>query len=434
MAEKDGKKRKRQSNGAESSSKKVAFGGGKGNIKVNYHDGNGLHPALVSAPGLTPPSIAFNPYAKPTSGKKSDAPPKPKTHDFLLQSSQHPRLDYTALPSSLDQHQSHYIAVYDPATNQLQITPAHHVSLRSIPRKISDESKAKGRSLAQQREALGQEFGTKKAKKVIASRTENAITKGNQSGAQSGAQNAVLENMADAEAEAPGKEQVEQDQLASKPIPRPNLSAESVEQVYTFNTLIPQGEARLVPVKDWQERARADQEMTFSHRFPAHRVAAIGKSDDMLKLKALSYLNLLLDFHDALQNAGRSGKKVPKKEILSKKMDKWPETLVDLVRRRFSNPQNELPKWHQDNLYTHMAALTLYVDGWTTNTTDLKEDLRIDNRQITQYFNELGCRVGPLTEKERERLGVPKAVAGSMRMARLKLPLDFPKPRAGRRR
>ncbi|KAI7526848.1 RNA polymerase I associated factor, A49-like protein, partial [Hortaea werneckii] len=319
-------------------------------------------------------------------------------------------------------------------TNQLQITPAHHVSLRSIPRKISDESKAKGRSLAQQREALGQEFGTKKAKKVIASRTENAITKGNQSGVQSGAQNAVLENMADAEAEAPGKEQVEQDQLASKPIPRPNLSAESVEQVYTFNTLIPQGEARLVPVKDWQERARADQEMTFSHRYPAHRVAAIGKSDDMLKLKALSYLNLLLDFHDALQGAGRSGKKVPKKEILSKKMDKWPETLVDLVRRRFSNPQNELPKWHQDNLYTHMAALTLYIDGWTTNTTDLKEDLRIENRQITQYFNELGCRVGPLTEKERERLGVPKAVAGSMRMARLKLPLDFPKPRAGRRR
>ncbi|KAI7420489.1 hypothetical protein KC336_g9013, partial [Hortaea werneckii] len=255
MAEKDGKKRKRQSNGAESSSKKVAFGGEKGNIKVDYHDGNGLHPALVSAPGLTPPSIAFNPYAKPTSGKKSDASPKPKTHDFLLQSSQHPRLDYTATPSSLDQHQSHYIAVYDPATNQLQITPAHYVSLRSIPRKISDESKAKGRSLAQQREALGQEFGTKKAKKVIASRTENAITKGNQSGAQSGAQNAVLENMADAEAEAPGKEQVEQDQLASKPIPRPNLSAESVEQVYTFSTLIPQGEARLVPVKDWQERA-----------------------------------------------------------------------------------------------------------------------------------------------------------------------------------
>ncbi|TKA31011.1 hypothetical protein B0A50_01979 [Salinomyces thailandicus] len=438
MAEKEGKKRKRQSNGVDVSSKKVALGADKGsNIKVTFSDNrqNGADPVFVSAPGLTAPPIAFKPYAKSTSGKHTNALPKPTTHDLLLQSSQHPQLDYTATSSSIDQHQSHYLAVYDPASKELQITSAHHLSLRSIPRKISEESKeAKARSFAQQREQLGREFGTKKAKKAIASKTENAIVKGGKNGVQSGAQNAVLESVADSAAAAPNQEQVEQDLLASKPIPKPNLAAESAEQVYAFNTLIPQAEARLVPVKDWQEKARAKEEIMFSHRYPAHRVAAVGCTDNILKLKALSYLNLLMDFHDALQNAGRGGKKVPKKEVLSKKLAAWPGTLVDLVRRRFSNPQNELPKWHQDNLYTHMAALTLYVDDWSTNTTDLKDDLKMENRQIVQFFNELGCKVGGMTEKDRERLGVGKAVAGTMRMAKLKLPLEFPKPRAGRKR
>lgn len=444
MAEHENKKRKRQSNGADVPQKKVAIAGANAaagvKLKVTYKDSDGLHPVLLSAPGLTAPSITYDTYSKAISSKQSDAVPKPATHSVLLHSAQHPRLDYTATTSSLDQHQSHYIAVFDPATNKLQITPAHHLSLRSIPRKISDDllAQRQQRTFREQREQLGQEFGTKKAKKVIASRTENAITKdgGKGKGPQSDAASAVLESMADSAAATPRKEDVERELLAGKPIPKPNLEAATVEDVYTLNTLLPPGEARLVPVKEWQEKVRANEEIKFSHRFPAYRVAGIGKSEDVSKLKALSYLNLLLEFHDALQNAGRAGKKVPKKEILSKKLAAWPEQLVDSVRRRFSNAQNELPKWHMDNLYTHMCALTLFVDGWTTNATDLKDDLKMENKQIAQYFNELGCKVGAPTEIERARMGknVSKAQAAAMRMAKLKLPLEFPKARAGRRK
>lgn len=436
MAEKEHRKRKRQSNGVDAPSKKVAVDGAiSGKIKVTYTDDDELHPVLVSAPGLTAPSIPFKPYAKPLSSRHPNATPKPSTHNLLLHSSEHARLDYTASPSSLDQHLAHYIAVFDPATNKLNVTPAHHLSLRSTPRKVNEDLNAeKARTFAQKREQLGKEFGTKKAKKVIASRTENAITKdGKGKGPQTDAQIAVLDSMADSAAATPKKEDIEQDMLASKPIPKPNLSAESVEEVYTFNTLIPPADARLVPVKDWQDKVRANEEIKVSHRFPAHRVASVGKSDDVSKLKALSYLNLLLEFHAALQNAGRTGKKVPKKEVLSKKLSAWPEQLVDTVRRRFSNERNELPKWHMDNFYTHMCALSLYVDGWTTHTTDLKDDLRMENKQIVQYFNELGCKVGAPTEKDRERLGMSKAQASVMKVARLKLPLEFPKARVGRR-
>jgi len=36
---------------------------------------------------------------------------------------------------------------------------------------------------------------------------------------------------------------------------------------------------------------------------------------------------------------------------------------------------SELSKWHVDNLMTHLAALSLIVDEYQTDTYDLREDL-----------------------------------------------------------
>jgi len=84
---------------------------------------------------------------------------------------------------------------------------------------------------------------------------------------------------------------------------------------------------------------------------------------------------------------------------------------------------------------THMAAISLYIDGWRTDTSDLRDDLRLENKQMSQYFHELGCKVTNLTEKEQAELGLKnKAMAALRRVARLKLPLDFPRTRIPARR
>ncbi|TKA63253.1 hypothetical protein B0A55_11597 [Friedmanniomyces simplex] len=452
MADKDGKKRKRHSNGLETPNKKAAVGGAsasKGKITVSYSDDAALlRPVLVSTPGLTAPSIPFEPYAKALSSKHAGKTPKPGTHHVLLHSSKHPRVDYTASPAVSDQHLSHYIALFDPATNKLQITPAHHLRLRSVPRKtapIDEDHETKQRATyAAQREDLGKAFGTKKAQKFIASRTDNAIVKDAKGkGQHSDVQDAILESMANASTPAtPQKQSTDaEDLLASKPIPRPNLSAETVEDVYPFHSLIPASDARLIPVKDWQTAARDEEAVLLSHRFPAFRLTPIGQGHDVLKLQALRYLALLLAFHDALTGGGRNGKKVPKKDVLLKKLgpvkEIWPEALIESVRLRFASPASghtELPKWHLENLYTHVCALSLYIDDWRTNTTHLREDLKMENKQLSLYFAELGAKVGAPTEREREEGRWSKAQAGAMRVARLKLPLEFPKARVGRRR
>ena len=212
------------------------------------------------------------------------------------------------------------------------------------------------------------------------------------------------------------------------------LHAESVEDVYPFNNLVPQADVRLLQIKDWVEAAKAGEELTgFKHRCVAFRMDALGKREDMQRLKALKYLELLLQFNDVLSGGGRSGKKVPKKEVMQKKLADWPEALVDSVRRRFATANNELPKWNMDNLYTHMCALSLFVDGWASDTQALKDDLRMENKEITVYFRELGCKVVALTDKEREQKGFTRAQAARVKMAKLRLPLDFPKARVGRR-
>lgn len=455
MAEGITKKRKRHSDALSSPTHKASFAA-MPPLKVCHIDGGTTpSPILLSTPGLSAPRIPFHPYTRARVVRKHSAtdhgpPVTPATHDLLLHSSHHPRLDYTA-DSDPDSNTAHYIAIFHPADNTLHVRHVHHLTLRATPRKAADHpsssvesggSDAVRRSAQRQREELGKQFGTKKAKKALTSRTENAIAKPSSSSKDghltTDVQSAILDTISEAAPPPPS------DPLATKPIPTPNLSAQRPEDVYPFSVLLPPDIARLVSVRDWQDAVREGEELTFSHRFPANRVVRVGKEADSAagggeeKLKALRYLTLLLEFHDALLPNG-PGRRVPRPDVLARKLDgergPWPATLVDAVRRRFTaDDGRELTKWHLDNLRSLICALALFVDGGSsTVTADLKEDLRLEARDVGRYYAELGCRVDGLTEREREAGGWRnKAVAKGVRVARLIVPVVFPK--VGRRR
>ena len=54
----------------------------------------------------------------------------------------------------------------------------------------------------------------------------------------------------------------------------------------------------------------------------------------------------------------------------------------------------------------------------------------MENKDISKYYHELGCAIALPTEVERTALQIPKAEASAHRVAKLKLPLSFPKMRA----
>lgn len=425
MAEKE-KKRKRPSQGdKERPSKRQSIAPNNATLKVSYQDSdNQLQPILASSPGLGAPSVQFKAYSKALDSNKSASIPKPASHSVLLHSSDHPKLDFTATSDS-NRHLEHYVGVYDPASSSVKIIPAHAVTLRSSLRSETAEIEAQNaaRSFAKQREELGMAFGTKKAKKALASKTVNAITGPTEKGVES----AVLDSVKDASENLPVKDEVQSSLLAAKPIPKPNLDADKIENVYPVARLVPPADMRTLAVKDWQDAVKAGEEVKLSSRFVASRLQNVVGREDVQMLKALKYLLLLLEFNGAL--VGGRTKKVPQKDKLREKLSAWPEALVENVRRRFADG-GDVPKWHSDNLMTHMAAISLYIDNWRTDTHDLREDLRLENKQMSQYFMELGCKVRPPSEKEQADFKIPnKAQAAQRRVAFLKLPLEFPRPR-----
>lgn len=42
---------------------------------------------------------------------------------------------------------------------------------------------------------------------------------------------------------------------------------------------------------------------------------------------------------------------------------------------------NDMPRWNIDNLMTHVAAAALIVDDFEVDVNDLREDLRIENKE-----------------------------------------------------
>ena len=90
-----------------------------------------------------------------------------------------------------------------------------------------------------------------------------------------------------------------------------------------------------------------------------------------------------------------------------------------------------------DNLITHICALALTLDNFATDTHDIREDLKLDVKNVQNYFRELGCAVAPPTEIERGKLKMTKAEGAGHRIAKLRLPLEFPKmrrPMAGKKK
>ncbi|KAI9677422.1 MAG: DNA-directed RNA polymerase I subunit rpa49 [Caeruleum heppii] len=369
---------------------------------------------------------------------------------YVVSSSAHPKVDYTAREEAdgIEGLQKHYIGVYEPTTGELQVTEARHVVLRSVLREeVVEVQKDEAKHAKLLRDELGRTFGTKKARNAIKSQTENAISAvkrrndkdaSDQAGEATPSKpdrltTAVLDSIAPAVGDMASKEELQAATDEAKPRPKPNLAAQTPAEVYPLETLVGRDELRALTVKEWQDAAEAGNPITTKSRFVSERLQRVATSGDVRKLKVLRYLLLLLDFYRALKSAQRGGKKLPPREELKEAVEAS-EFLLEGVKRKFADG-SALTKWHVDYLLTHIAALALHIDNFEVNTFDLREDLRLENKVMSTYFRELACKIHPLRESERKKLGISSNVEAAMhRVARLVLPLEFPATKVARRR
>ncbi|KAF2205840.1 RNA polymerase I associated factor, A49-like protein [Delitschia confertaspora ATCC 74209] len=443
------KKRKRHEQREERPAKKVAIAPATNTtVKVKYiEDKDALGPVIASTPGLSfPTDIPLKAYKTDT----RILPPGVETlpYQLLLHSSEHRKLDYLAQEEkdgSAETHLKNYIGVYDPATAEMQLMEVRKLTVRTTLRSEIEELReekekraAKSATMTARRHALGMEFGSKKSRKAIIERTENAISRGQNATDSNGAAadpstdavaSAVLNNMEKTTTAMPTRKELATAIDESKPRPKANLEAESAKDVYPIDVIVGKELMTAISVKDWVDAAENGEALTVGSRFVAKRMnklAKNGESKDIKKLKVLRFILLGMNLLASLKAHGKGAKSLPKREKLLEVLGAG-GAVLDGLRRRFVSESNDLTRWHVDHLITHICAAALIVDDFEVDVNDLRDDLKLENKDIKHYFLEIGCRVTNPTETERTKMKITKAETVNHSIAKLKLPLVFPR-------
>ncbi|KAL4807815.1 A49-like RNA polymerase I associated factor-domain-containing protein [Aspergillus unguis] len=445
-------------------------------------DNSELAPVLINTPGVTTqPKIRLNPYLKTRSNVSSTSHSGGNTGieetELLLQSSEHPKLDFVGREANddADSQLKHYVAVVDPVSKTWEFIEARRVTLRGAVRRAAkgeeeeeEESEdEETKTMREQKTDLTYTFGTKKSRKATQSMAENAQLSNAPSGTATAAESALLDSMpAEAARDIASKSAAVQAEVqAAKPLPTANLDAKVPAEVYTVESLVPSGRATLrqLPIKEWQDTISAGLPVATASRYVSARVSDVVESGNTTHLQILRFILVLLELARSLRSkSGRGPKRLPGRDDLRRILSGGsasddassttiPDPVIDAIRRKFAPGGTTLSKNDITFLHATICALSLHVppqpvkDGiptpnggntaneLATDPSDLRDDLQLDNADIVQLFRELGCRVDKPRETEFAKFGVRggKAEAATRRVARLKLPVEFPKVSRG---
>ena len=411
-----------------------------------------------------PSDISFSGFSKDEPGGKSS---------LLLQSSDHPTIDYIATESSTtdaaEKHVKHYIAVFDSASNKLQVMEAKKMTVRStvrVPdRESEDEEEQQVMAAPSSRAALTQAFGTKKSKRAVASLAENRLLarEGETDDPVSAAiLNSIEEHDSDDDSADPTTSR------ANKPLPPVNLDTEDITKVYDLSNLVfpcPwQTTLSQMPIAFWKDQVQKNKAISTKLRFISTRVGYLtekhlrdpSNTENLQKVQLLRYIQLLAEIHKHVSHQHSRKPMAP--------VEKWPKgTFTDtslsttFKARLLANffPTN-IPTTFAKNLLTStILALMLHIPPpiptiapsmLFTEPSDITLDLAMPAAEANKLYKELGCKLESMTDAEVKKYGWNKLVpvqkvdedTGKVvkmpkaKFAKLRFPVEFPKISSGR--
>ncbi|OTA66591.1 A49-like RNA polymerase I associated factor [Hypoxylon sp. EC38] len=441
MAEHKEKKRKRGEDGGSRPKKKVAIQTPQPTqsdiVKLSsIRNAGTCPPVIATAPGLcVSNSVNFQVYTTPKpTGSKRNKRANSHTPNLLLHSSSHSKLEYTAKEDGSggrESHLTHYIMVFDPQTGQIEAMEAKKMTIRGLVRaqKAPEEDVAErqaSKTMMELKNNLGEAFGTKKAKKALAAITENAIAPGkaiSDAGGKPEKLNdsslALMESINNVTMGMASKEDLQAQADAAKPVPPYNPDAQEIQDVYTPESLIGGEILNAIPIRDWQEQVKKGVNIPMTGAFVANRLVAIAEGPNPVhRLRTLRYLDFLIKFvKNTKPGKERGTKRILPRDKLKELLKPAPEPVVENIRRKFS-VNGEMRKFHVDLANTYCCALAAILSNYSFDTSKIRFDLGLDEKQFGQYFREIGGKV-------KNMKGADKGT--HVQVAVLALPLEFPK-------
>ncbi|EPQ55866.1 RNA polymerase I associated factor, A49-like protein [Gloeophyllum trabeum ATCC 11539] len=417
------KKRKRDEEGP-----KVSF-------RVAEQKGSGNGPVLASFPAVEPPpKTPFRCYApKRHRSDEGDSEAGPQSVTIAGETD---TVEFSTIEGIEAGAGCRYlIGIHDKRTNKTVIRPAPlHVFSRQVKAlKGLQPAPVTAAQRIEARNALGEIFGTKKAKAAIRAHERNKVDVS----AMQNVAGHLQDRIESSTTTLPTKEEAKATADSSRLIPRYNGDAATPEDVYGLHDIIPELEWNALPISAFMaaqtQRDRvALLPYTRSTWVNQHlQLAFSAPKVNRSTLKILFYISSMLAFRNI------APKKMSDKQALQERLSRIPSVILDGLLSRFSETARDSDQLRstpqtETSLLTHMFALCLRVDDYATDTTLVASDLSMQVAKVNALFKSLGCKIEKLSMTELKRLGLPDSAAATKR-AVLKIPLEFPRPRAKRR-
>jgi DNA-directed RNA polymerase I subunit RPA49 len=185
-------------------------------------------------------------------------------------------------------------------------------------------------------------------------------------------------------------------------IPPYDLSATSPEKAYSLDKIILKGEwDYLVDILHLsQEGDQLNPELYPS--FVIRRVYKLDQiKDEEIKQRLacmLSYITHLVKFKDKHSMDG----------FASAKHHKIPNIFSVKFSEMFGNSDSKrLADEKRDLIISYILVLTLFVDDFRTDPSDIAKDLRMSNVQLRPHWEQLGCKIFKEEKADMVKLSVP---------------------------
>ncbi|KAI0659646.1 RNA polymerase I associated factor A49-like protein [Cubamyces menziesii] len=412
--------------------KRDAEDAGKATLTLSSQPANQVGPVLASFPSLEPPkSTAFKCYVQ----KGADKSAPFETQPTIIAGEAETVEFFTADGPLSSTGCSYMIGVHDKRTNTTTLRPVPmHILTRQVkalknlrPIEVSTEERM------QQRNNLGETFGTKKAKAAIRARERNRVDIDAMKNVAGHLQDTIMQNTES----LPTAEEAKAAADSSRLIPPYNADAQSPKDVYALHDIIPEAEFNALPVSIFKA-SKSDKD-ALSH-LPSNRsdwlklqlkLIYSAPKPNKTELKIVYYISTMMAFY-------RNSRNVGDKDALQQKLSGVPPIVLDGLLSRFteterSTNKSKMTPQTETMLLTYMFALCLRQEDYAADVETLAHDLSMPPQKVINLFKSLGCVIKKLGPNELKERGLPDS-AGETKRAVLKVPLEFPKTRVKRAR
>lgn len=357
-----------------------------------------------------------------------------KTPDRFVLHGENDRIEYSGSTDDGSSGSSQYlVGIYDPSKRSVQLYKAPVLNTKVASKSKKDlsgpEIKQTNLRASALRNALGEAFGTKKAKKAIADIERNRID--SEKLADSAVE--IVDSVKTASKALPTREQLQQVSSQDRTTPLANVDATDVEQIYPIHNIIPKKEwqyIRVGPVlKETDHEKRLELFPFTKSPYLSKKLPTLTQAAQMSKLQLLYYVSLLLGVYE--------NRRVSDKNKLLENLNAPPDALVDGILERFTimrpgqfgrskergffiDPQRE------DKLLCYILAIILHLDNFIVEISPLAQELGLKPSKIVNLFKNLGAIVKGATVAQAEAFGIPKSAASTYKIATMKVPFKLP--------